>query len=417
MLIPASTAYPQDRYYTPGGLLEVGGELADVGHTVQEWTTVGGSIALSTCTGTSCSRPTGDVIAQPGAIFNIAGGSVTYQAGMVPTTWLIGSNGQLYNVNTAPSDLTYIGVYDGITVAHPRWGITQTFENPLLAPATVYQAAYTVGRDAGTLTISAPSVVFEATIDAGVVAGAGQTTAQPATSADASLLLPNNSLDPFLLPNSTVPLPGDLVLSNVLGASLKASLFPTDVVLGNSTAPLAASLTQDTPLPSDRSDTALISASLLDSAGLGGLTIDTAGTVQIDSPLTLADGGKVSVVAAGTDVTAPLVARGGSVTLTGNDTAFKSNTAFLSGAITLDAAGLIDTRGVFTNLLLTPDDTADQAFAGGGSVTINSSEGVFLQAGSLIDASAGGTVLATGKTVGAAGGATLDCAGEGRAGG
>ena len=43
-LVPAGTGgYASERYYTAGGLLEVGGYLANTGHTIGEWTAVGGS--------------------------------------------------------------------------------------------------------------------------------------------------------------------------------------------------------------------------------------------------------------------------------------------------------------------------------------------------------------------------------------
>lgn len=395
-LIPAGTGgYPQDRYYTQGGLLEVGGELSNVGHTVQEWTTPGGTITLSSA----------QVVAQPTAAFNIAGGSVNYQPGMVKTTWLIGTNGQLYNVNTAPSDLTYTGLFSGFTVQHPRWGITQTFTNPLIAPAQVYQGGYTVGRDAGTLTISAPTAVFEATIDAGVVTGPVQSAARPTGAIEASLLLPDGSIDPFLLPNTTAPLAGSFVLTNL--TTVGAVPFSTDVQIDDSVAPLAATLDPTTPLPAARQGTASLTAGLLNAAGLGGLTIDTTGAIDIDSPVTLADGAQVSLAAPSIDIAAALTARSGSVTL-GNRLASVSG-GFLApsngAGVTLESGGSIDTRGVFTNLLLTPEAAADQAFAAGGAVSIDTTQAVNLAAGSVIDASGGGTVLASGKTAGAAGGA------------
>jgi len=399
VLVPAGTdGYPQARYYTAGGLLEVGGELTNVPHTIQEWTAPGGSITLSTP----------QVVTQPGAIFTLAGGTLSYQAGQVATTWLMGSDGQIYNINTAPSDITYTGVFTGFTVTHPRWGITQTFGNPLIAPPTIYEAAYTVGRDAGTLTISAPTDIFEATIDAGVVVGPDQNAARPTAAAAGGLLLPNGNIDPFLLPNTTVPLTANFVLTNLAVGALP---FATDVQISDAIAPLAASLGVDSALPAARLDTAYLSASLLNSAGLGGLSISTSGAITIASPLTLADGGQVSLLAPTTTITALLAAPGGSVTITNNAEASSGGFEFLPAAagtgigVTLGAGGAIGTGGVFSNLLLSPDDVGEEAFAAGGAVSIDSSLALELQAGSVIDASAGGIVLANGKTTGAAGGA------------
>ncbi len=63
--VPAGTGGDaNDRDYTPGGLLEVSGYLSNVGHTIGEWTALGGTITLS--------AP--EVIAQQGSTFNISGG-------------------------------------------------------------------------------------------------------------------------------------------------------------------------------------------------------------------------------------------------------------------------------------------------------------------------------------------------------
>jgi filamentous hemagglutinin family protein len=59
-VVPAGTGGDaSDRYYTPGGLLEVGGYLANTAHKIGEWASVGGTITLS--------AP--EVIAQKGSIF------------------------------------------------------------------------------------------------------------------------------------------------------------------------------------------------------------------------------------------------------------------------------------------------------------------------------------------------------------
>lgn len=115
--------------YTSGGLLEVSGRVAGLGHSIGEWTSAGGTIALNAS----------EVVARQGAVFNISGGFVTYAAGSTPNTWLVASDGRLYNVNTAPANVAYTGVYGGFTVSQPRWGITETFGSPLIAPASTYR--------------------------------------------------------------------------------------------------------------------------------------------------------------------------------------------------------------------------------------------------------------------------------------
>jgi filamentous hemagglutinin family protein len=383
-LVAGSGAY-SGNLYTAGGLLEVSGELGNVGHTIQEWTAIGGSITLAG----------NEVVAQPGAVFNIAGGTVRYQSGTVPTSWLVGRDGRLYNINTAPADVTYGGVYGGFAESHPRWGITETFKSPLIAPATIYQAGYTVGRDGGTLTISAPTSVFEATIDAGVVVGEQQNAARRAGVADA-----------FLQPATAVPQAASLVFAN---ANLTSETpFTTDLQVSQSVAPIASMLDVTTPLPATRGNTTWLNASLLNGAGLGGFSVTTDGTIRIDAPLTLADGGSVSLAAPNTEISAAITARAGSVTI-GNKSNSASTGGFLESpsgvSVILNPTASIDTRGVFTNLAVDPSATAGEAFVNGGPVRIDSSQVVALAAGSVIDTSSGGAVLANKTTLGGQGGA------------
>ena len=83
--MPAGTGGDSSaRYYTPGGLLEVSGWLANTPHTIGEWMAIGGSITLST-------GATGAVVAQPGSVFNISGGSIQYQSGYLNVSYLLGS--------------------------------------------------------------------------------------------------------------------------------------------------------------------------------------------------------------------------------------------------------------------------------------------------------------------------------------
>ncbi len=117
----------------------------------------------------------GQVVTQPGSLINIAGGSISYQSGFLQNSYVIATNGQVYNVNLAPANLTYTGVFGGFNVDHPRWGITDTYGTGIVDPAQTFVAGYTVGMDAGTLVVSAPSASLQGDIDASVTPGPTQT--------------------------------------------------------------------------------------------------------------------------------------------------------------------------------------------------------------------------------------------------
>ena len=374
-----------DLQYTSGGLLEVSGYVAGVGHSIGEWTAVGGTIALNAT----------EVVAQPGAVFNISGGYVTYAAGHTPDTWLLASNGQLYNVNTAPANLTYTGIYDGFTVTQSRWGLSETFGSGLIAPASTYIGMYVVGRDAGTLTIDAPTTIMEATIAANVVTGEYQTSARPSAVGD-----------PFMLAQSVVPLPGTLVIGPATMGDTTSSVPMTAISITENGQPLAASMDLATSISPDRVGTTDLAASLLNDAALGGLTVVTQGSIGVNAAVTLAGGGIVSLLAPMVEVSGALTARSGEVTIGNYSTTyfaggashyFQDTTSGAGMAVTLASGATIDTRGVFTNLRIDPATQAGEAFVNGGSVTIDTSGVVTLAAGSTIDASAGGAVLANGS--------------------
>jgi hypothetical protein len=88
-LVPAGTGgYATARDYTPGGLLEVSGWLANVPHTIGEWMAAGGTITLST-------GSKGVVVAQPGSIFNIDGGSIQYRGSDLLQSYVLATDGQI----------------------------------------------------------------------------------------------------------------------------------------------------------------------------------------------------------------------------------------------------------------------------------------------------------------------------------
>jgi filamentous hemagglutinin family protein len=436
--VAASTADPTDRYYTPGGLLEVSGFLGDVGHTIGEWSTIGGTITLAA----------GQVVVQAGAGLTLSGGSVAYQGGLVNASWLLGSNGQIYSVADAPASLTYAGMYAGVTVTDAKWGVTTSYRSPLVGAAQSWDSGYTVGRDAGTLILSTPTAVVEGTINAGVITGALQTADRPASVSD-----------PFTLAQTVAPLGGTLALGNYNATGL-AGGYATDVVLGSSAPGIAGGLGPGDAVPAARVQTAWLAADLLNGSGLASLQIATTGrpaslavgaaeddllltasgpagaaqvvpppSLVVAAPLTLAPGGQITLTAPDITVAASVTAPGASVTLSnraiggsgfltdpgtigltlppGADTPVPVTLPaglFNPAGITLLAGARIDASGMWNNRRLDPNDATGAAFISGGSVTLDSSQFLTLAAGSAIAVSAGGTLSPTGAWQGGKGG-------------
>jgi len=419
--VPANPSYnapynTENRFYTAGGLLEVSGELNNVGHSIDEWDTIGGSITLSA----------NQVVAQTGSVFDIAGGSIKYQAGYIKQSYLIGSDGRIYNVNTAPAGITYLGVFNGFVVNHPRWNVTETYQNVITQPSQIYQAGYTEGRDAGSLTVDAGTSIFEGTIDAKTSDGPQQDSARP-----------SNVTDPFLLTQSTVTLNGILdVGPYAQGTSSEGQLYSSNVVFSNSSTSLTSNLTATSSIDRAVSNTNTFSASEINSAELGGLTVDVQaappkstpstntdqanstdagssskhqgnGYLIIESPLVFANGAQISLTAANAIIDGGINAPDGTVTIDAVSYAFNvtaNKPAKPIAGITLESGATIDTEGLWTNALLDPLDTTGEAYINGGNVTLSSNQGITLATGSLIDASSGAAILPNRKTLSGTGG-------------
>ncbi|MNU42237.1 Heme/hemopexin-binding protein precursor [compost metagenome] len=98
----------------------------------------------------------GSVITRPGSILDVSGGSVRYSDGWNTETLLRGADGRTYTMSSAPADMTYTGIAGQYLQAHARWGVTQTYVNPMLSGRR-WEPGYEEGRNAGSIDIRAGS--------------------------------------------------------------------------------------------------------------------------------------------------------------------------------------------------------------------------------------------------------------------
>ncbi len=379
--VAPNTVDGQARDYTKGGLFEVSAELAQQQRTIDEWSAVGGTVTLA---GAS-------VVAQPGAMVNIAGGSLAYQSGFLRQSYLIGPGGVLYNANSAPANLLYTGIYNGFVIDHARWQTIERYINPLIDPTEIYQPGYRIGRDAGGLALETPTALFEGTIAGGVETDPFQIAARN-----------GRATDPVLLPQGVVPLAGMLSLRGAPSSSGSLTVSPTDVVIAAATPTLAVALAPGDRLPHGAADTATFGAAQL--SGLGGIDLavgpsspngaKNAGSITVDGAVTLSPGGLIALAAPSIAIDADLTARSGAVTLETENPVTNLGTlqAFSSlerGTLAIGAGIVIDTRGEFENATIGSPAPSTAAYVNGGNVTLLSDGALTTGAGSLIDASSG----------------------------
>ena len=150
-----ANGYAGERWYTGGGLLEVGGYLATSGRTASEWLAQGGT---ATFTG-------GALVTRAGSDINLSGG--TLDAGRVHPPELAARRRRppLRRVARARRPALHRPV-QGLRAGAPALGRQghAGLLQPLIGPRTRFENGYTVGRDAGALIVS----TGQARLDGGV---------------------------------------------------------------------------------------------------------------------------------------------------------------------------------------------------------------------------------------------------------
>ncbi len=393
-LVPAGTGgYDSDRYYTGGGLLEVGGYLANTAHGIGEWAAVGGTITLASDV----------VIAQKGAVFDLSGGSLDFSGGYIRSTNLISRDGRRYSIDNAPGDLEFANFAGSFRRSHNIQGQedkrlteiwTSIFDRG--RNSIRWEDGYTVGRDAGRLNLATPTAVFEADIIADVVQGGRQNGKRP-----------SGVTDGYKATQTIVAQAATLASGNYNYYG-RVGVHDTDVKIGD-----IADITAGrdlAALPQDRKNTLWLDAGRLNGMKLGGLDLATAGKVTINSALTLADGGVLNVIASIVDIAADMTAHGGRIAVTNVfQTATPNQVArglMIDGKsnVTLREGATLDVGGLWVNARINLADSNKAAFIDGGSVSLVSTGDVSAAKGSLIDVSSGAFAGTNGKIKGGKGG-------------
>jgi filamentous hemagglutinin family protein len=392
-------------------LANLTGYLNLIQRTVAELTTAGGSVTLNSG---------GSVILQKGSTVDVSGGWIRYGGGVVQTTRLLEGN-QIIDIANATPDQIYTGIYNPkFTTTHSKWGVTQTFTNPLSLNGAHYESAYIEGKAGGSIAIQAPSMALDGTLTGNTIVGpkqlrnsSGTTTLPTASSLSLAFksqfqFRPGQYADyehtpPHIVFASENPLP------DVASFQLNQQGNPV-------------------PLDSEHLRNVVLSPDLVGNSGFGSLAIDNKdGTINVpeDIRLTTQPDGSITFAAARIDISGEITAPGGNLNFTTYDYS-PYKVKYLLGDLTspyYQTLPSIDpTRGIFTlrptGSLSTAGLITDDRFSSqspdatptansGGSITI-SSFSANLVAGSTIDVSGGVAVTSnTSPTYGNAGSLTI----------
>jgi filamentous hemagglutinin family protein len=356
----------------PPSLFDQTPYVDNIGAGVEQVLSKGGTINLDA---------TGEVIARSGSMLNVSGGSISYQGGYGPsTTELLASNGKVYNIADAPSDLLYVGYANSYSYTDPTWG-TSTKGN-----GQTYYPSYLQGTNAGSLEVQAPQVYLGGTMLGQTVDGPYQRT--PASRASGgSLVVGCGGCTANSFANYGID--GGVVFSNTVPADdLSPDVVMNGYVLNAGPVPLITTLS-----PGELAHNGFNAISV---ASNGPITLPAGNTLAL-----AADGAFSAQSTASIDIDGTIDAPGASVTLATAKTADLTphNIALGSGAV-------IDVSGTWTNdspQLSSQPGTAPVVLVG-GDVTLNATGSVLLGANSLLNVSGGGWINSSNQlSVGAAG--------------
>ena len=412
VFVPAGTnGYATDRWYTAGGLLEVGGYLGTQGHTVGEWMAQGGTL---TFTGN-------EVVTEKNAQFNLSGGTVDVQGGYIQQSWLKGPDGRLYELSRAPGDILYSGFYKGFEDTSQRWGRTDYYYNPLIASQRRYEAGYTVGSDAGKLVIGTTSAVLEGQLISDVFQG------------DRQIKTPIINIDAYQQSQKAAAQRAQLIIGsytpvfNKNTGTLRFGLNPVtgEVVFESDVQKIANGLDLDAALPTERQGKIILDSDQLNGFELGAIKGSAKQQITVNSALKVADGGDITLYTPRAAINANLTAHGGSINA-GNilnqpdiNRSFSVGDALLNPTtgtqawVKVGEGVKLDASGRWNNLAQDGTNNASAAWLNGGKVSLRSNGDVSLAEGGVVDVSSGATLGLDGKFIGGKGGhATLAAYGK-----
>jgi len=365
---------------------------------VAQLTTAGGNVTLSA----------GDsVVLRQGAVIDVSGGWTNFAGGYVETTRVV-SAGRLFDISDATPDRAYSGIYRAeSTQSFARWGITETFAQPLGLSGRHWESGYTQGADAGTISITAPSMALDGALRGLSVPGERQREAAPAAGKLALAFTREDASTPLYLAVSPTP---PLVIFQAASTLPEADDFSTK--------------DDGTPLPlrAERLARVELSPTLLTKDGFGSLSVSNPdGSIVLPAGIALDAGahGSITLSGANLDIAGRITAPGGAIALTafnlspGEYLRLKAQTNPVPqtpapnpdrGNITVAAQAVLSTAGQIVDERPGSSGQAEKPFAIEGGTINLTAYSIALQPESTLDVSGGVQVDGGGrKTWGHAG--------------
>jgi filamentous hemagglutinin family protein len=364
---------------------------------ITQLTTRGGSISISA----------GDsVVTAAGATLDVSGGYFTHEGGMVQTSRLL-RDANLVDMHNATPDVTYSGVYNGISNAvSGKWGVSESYTHALAPLGGGNERTHVEGASAGTLAITAPKMSLGAEMLGQSITGPRQQTS-PAGQGTLRINFQGERKfstggDSFVFLNES-PYAPQVVFTNDLPSAPAASF----------------ELVGDSPVPLAMAAGSVFSVSgkwWEEEGGFGNISIEnTEGDILVPSgtPLNLPEGGSLALAGRNISILSDIRAPGGTISATAyNFTPLAYALASASGTysgvaapspiagqgiIQLAQGTTLDVAGQMLDERVTADIAyPEKVLLEGGSVSLTGYS-VLLGKKSLIDASGGVRARTNGK--------------------
>lgn len=355
-----------------------------VRRTMSELSTVAGAVRLLS---------DGDVIVNPGAQFDLRGGSVRLTPSTLGTT-LVTDGLRVVDISQATPDRAWRAV-DRFSVTDPRWGVTETIASGF---AINRDPGSLSGANAGWLELNAGLIAMSGQLDAATVIGSGQREAPP-TGGRITFGERFGFRDSALAPITTT---FRLTQPIVFGRNNAA---PTSWDLGSDRAAVWGDPAAPAPLRIDSERLVAQGVSRIEALTNAELTIDASQAVRL--PV----GGTFTAAGRSVDVRADIVVPGARDAVVAVGTGADQGRSIVSRGIDLSAqpgpavdldavpVGVRIAAGVTVSAAgqwraedrtrLDPNAQAPAVALSGGTVRLRSPREVVAEAGSTIDVSAG----------------------------
>jgi len=357
-------------------IADVSGAIARIQRSVSERNAQGGTVNLAS---------EGDVVLNPGAQIDLSGGLIRYLGGFINTTKLVDAEGRMVDIANADPLKHYTQIFGSFSKTWKAWGITETWDLPGPLRKGVYEEGYEQGQNAGQLNIKSREVLMEAEILSRTVDGILQrhSSQRPdggSLSIDTAWSGERQQAVAFKAAQTLTALVGDAAFPRAEDPASPASL-----VLGNA----------------------------VFAGGVRHLTVNSMGSIAIDSGLTLnvPANGSLNLTGGEIDVQGSINAPSGQISL--QTQPVSGNSPSLSGAIQLATDSKLNVSGLWINDITETGNAPnlEPLPIDGGNVSVFAQGDLLLPVGSAIAANGGGWMsLGTPLTAGKGGNIALKTA-------